>query len=118
MHARCMPVCGNLFHHAVEMILKGGLAQKHKLTALEKMSHNLERVWEAYKDDFPDSTLKRHDKTISGLNKFEDIRYPEANQRAMGWTAAWSGPACEVTTYDEDGVKTPNQYTHTLVVSD
>jgi hypothetical protein len=23
-----MPVCGNLFHHAVEMLLKGGLAQK------------------------------------------------------------------------------------------
>jgi hypothetical protein len=28
MHAQCMPVCGNLFHHAVEMLLKGGLAQK------------------------------------------------------------------------------------------
>ena len=26
--AQCMPVCGNLFHHAVEMLLKGGLAQK------------------------------------------------------------------------------------------
>ena len=26
MHAQCMPVCGNLFHHAVEMLLKGGLA--------------------------------------------------------------------------------------------
>src|SRR5215467_9950881 len=28
MHAQCMPVCRNLFHHAVEMLLKRGLARK------------------------------------------------------------------------------------------
>jgi HEPN domain-containing protein len=27
MHAQCLPVCANLFHHAVEMFLKGGLAR-------------------------------------------------------------------------------------------
>ena len=31
MHSQCMPVCGNLFHHAVEMLLKGALAQKRLL---------------------------------------------------------------------------------------
>lgn len=112
MHAQCIPVCGNLFHHAVEMILKGGLARKHKLSDLKDMRHNL---WRAYKADFPDPTLKRHDKTISGLNKFEDIRYPDANRKhAMGVTAEWSGPAGAVTAYG--GIKTPKQYT--LVVSE
>jgi hypothetical protein len=39
VHAQCIPVCGNLFHHAVEMLLKGGLAKKRKLSLseLEKM---------------------------------------------------------------------------------
>jgi hypothetical protein len=107
MHAQCMPVCGSLFHHAVEMILKGGLARKHKLSDLKDMGHNLKVLWRAYKAAFPDSTLKRHDKTISGLNKFEDIRYPDSNQtHAMAVTAAWSGPAGEVTAYR--GMKTPN----------
>jgi hypothetical protein len=114
MHAQCMPVCGNLFHHAVEMILKGGLARKHKLPDLKDMGHNLKVLWRAYKTDFPDHTLKRHDKTISGLNKFEDIRYPDANQHAIGVTAAWFGPAGEVTAYG--GIRTPKQYM--LVVSD
>jgi hypothetical protein len=114
MHAQCMPVCGNLFHHAVEMILKGGLARKRKLSELEVMRHDLRRLWRAYKDDFHDPTLKRHDKTISDLNKFEDIRYPDANQRVMGWTAAWSRPAGEVKVYGR--MKAPKQYT--LVVSE
>jgi hypothetical protein len=30
VHAQCIPVCGNLFHHAVEMLLKGGLAKKER----------------------------------------------------------------------------------------
>jgi hypothetical protein len=113
MHAGCMPVCGNLFHHAVEMILKGGLARKRKLSDLKDMRHKLEVLWLAYKVDFPDPTLKRHDKTISGLDKFEDIRYPDG-KRSIGVTAEWSGPAGKVTAYG--GIKTPKQYT--LVVSD
>jgi hypothetical protein len=37
MHAQCIPVCGNLFHHPVEMILKGGLARKRKVSDLKDM---------------------------------------------------------------------------------
>jgi hypothetical protein len=117
MHAQCMPVLGNLFHHAVEMILKGGLARKRKLSGLKDMGHDLKKLWRAYKADFPGPTPKRHDKTISDLNKFEDIRYPDANQHAMGWNAAWCGPAGEVTWWDENSKpKTLKQYT--LVVSE
>ena len=115
MHAQCVPVCGNLFHHTVEMILKGGLARKRKLSDLKDMGHKLKVLWRAYKADFPDPALKRHDKTISGLDKFEDIRYPDAIlKHGMGATAEWSGPAGKVTAYG--GIKTPKQYA--LVVSD
>jgi hypothetical protein len=114
MHAQSMPVCGNLFHHAVEMILKGGLARKRNLSDLKNTGHDLKKLWRAYKVDFPDPALKRHDKTISGLDKFEDIRYPDANLKQMAVTAEWSGPAGKVTAYG--GSKTPKQYA--LVVSD
>jgi hypothetical protein len=114
MHAQCMPVCGNLFHHAVEMILKGGLAQKRNLSDLKDMGHNLKELWRDYKADFPDPALERHDKTISGLDKFEAIRYPDANLKQIAVTAEWSGPAGKVTAYG--GSKTPKQYA--LVVSD
>jgi hypothetical protein len=81
------------------------------------MRHNLKELWEAYKADFPDDpTLKRHDKTISGLDKFEDIRYPDANQHAMGVTLGWCGPAGEVTTYGR--MKTPKRYTLLVRLTD
>jgi hypothetical protein len=118
VHAQCIPVCGNLFHHAVEMLLKGGLAKKRKLSlsALKKMGHKLKVLWREYKLDFPDPTLKRHDKTISLLDKFEDIRYPDrVLASGMGVTVQWSGPAASVTVRGP-GLKTPKQYT--IVVSD
>jgi hypothetical protein len=43
MYAGCMPVMGILFHHTVEMLLKGGLAQKRKLPELEAMRHSSRR---------------------------------------------------------------------------
>src|SRR5262249_38170155 len=70
MHAQCIPVCGNLFHHAVEMLVKGGLARTRKLSDLKNMGHKLKLLWRAFKADFPDTSLKRHDRTISLLDKF------------------------------------------------
>src|SRR5258708_5472564 len=35
--AGLMPVCGNLCHHAVEMLLKAGLSRKHSLAELKKI---------------------------------------------------------------------------------
>jgi len=116
VHAGCIPVCGNLFHHAVEMLLKGGLAKKRKLSELEKMRHRLKVLWRQFKLDFPDPALERHDKTISLLDKFEAIRYPAAILKSgMGAGAQWSGPAPSVTVRGP-GLKTPKQYT--IVVSD
>ena len=109
IHAQCMPVGGSLFHYTVEMFLKAGLAQLRKLSDLKDMGHDLKKLWTAFKADFPDPALKRHDKTISRLHKFEAIRYPEGIiKHGMGLSAEWFGPAGQVTTYG--GLKTPKQY--------
>ncbi len=115
-HAGCVPVCGNLFHHAVEMFLKAGLAQRRELSDLERMRHKLkEKLWPAFKQDFPNPALEQHDKTISCLDKFEDIRYPDnVIKYGMGVSVQWSGPAGQVTT--SGGMQTPRQYA--IVVSD
>ena len=115
MHAKCMPVMGILFHHTVEMLLKGGLARKRTLGELKDMGHRLKLLWRALKEDFPDANLSRHDRTISRLDKFDTLRYPdEILRHGMGGRAEWRGPITEVITYGE--IPTPRQ--HAIVVSD
>jgi hypothetical protein len=114
-HAGCVPVCGNLFHHAVEMFLKAGLTQQRALSDVTDMRHKLKKLWRAFKADFPATALQQHDKTISCLDKFEDIRYPDnVIKYGMGVSLEWSGPAGQVTT--SGGMQTPRQYA--IVVSD
>jgi hypothetical protein len=115
VHAECMPVCGNLFHHAVEMFLKAGLAQRRELSELRNMSHKLkEKLWPAFKQDFANPGLTRHDKTIACLDEFEDIRYPdEVLKRGMGVTADWSSGSAVILA---GKASTPQQYK--IVVSD
>jgi hypothetical protein len=113
MHAQCFPVCGNLFHHAVEMILKAALARRgRKLAELQDMRHSLKKLWRAFKEDYDDPDLKRHDKTVSSLDKFEAIRYPDL-KHTIGMTGDWYGPALKITTR---AFRTPRQYA--IVVSD
>src|SRR4051794_8455400 len=58
-----MPVCGNLIHHAVEMMLKGRLT--HPLTlpqmAVNPYRHCLPRIWQTFKAQFPVENLTRFD---------------------------------------------------------
>lgn len=78
------------------------------------MGHDLKKLWRAFKADFPVATLKRHDQTISSLNKFEGIRYPNPSKvPSMGISAEWSGSAGTIKTYG--GMRTPKQYS--VVVS-
>jgi hypothetical protein len=115
MHAQHSLVCGNLFHHAVEMLLKGGLAYRGKsLTELTSMGHSLKKLWRAYENDHPEAELERHNKTINRLDKHEDIRYPNPNVHSMGLSLGWSGEPAEVKTSGRR--KTPKQYA--IVVSD
>jgi len=73
---RLMPVVGNQFHHAVEMMLKGYLAKTMDLADLKKLGHRLVVLWERFKKDFADDQLARFDQTIMDLDQFESIRYP------------------------------------------
>jgi hypothetical protein len=116
MRAQLHPVCGNLFHHAVEMALKAGLTQKRSLVDLKEMNHKLRsKVWKAFKEDFPDPALQRHDKTISTIDKVEELRYPGGSKSgSMGITAEWFGQTIPIVTYGE--LDTPRQYP--IVVSD
>jgi len=112
-HARFLPVSGNLFHHAIEMSLKAGLVRQRSLRETKNFWHELEALWQAFKMDYPDPAIERHDATIATLDKFRKIRYPEADWD-MGMQLAWSGPPVLVTM--GDGVDSPEQYV--VVVND
>lgn len=72
------PVVGNLFHHAIEMYLKGHLSVKLPESYLKgTLRHKLENIWREFKNDAPHPALARFDKTIAALHRFESIRYPE-----------------------------------------
>ncbi len=70
-------VCGILFHHAVEMYLKGYLCSKLDVRQLTKLRHNLRKSWKAFKKDIAGNGLERFDETIRALDQHESLRYPE-----------------------------------------
>ncbi len=84
-YARAIPVVGNLFHHALEMLIKGrlcatGISEKDR----RKLGHDLEKLWAALRvvgaaQSYPAgvSRLPSFDVMIGTLNAFEEIRYPE-----------------------------------------
>lgn len=116
MHAQSSYACGNLFHHAVEMLLKADLAKSGKsLDELASMRHNLKRLWRAYKRNHPAGDLSLHDRTINRLDKHEEIRYPDPSLGAIGVNIAWSGEPGNVKVYGR-GMRSPKQYA--VVVSD
>jgi hypothetical protein len=71
------PTAGNLFHHAVEMFLKGYLTRSQTEQQRRRLQHRLPDIWAEYKTQVADPTLDRFDATITALHDFEDIRYPE-----------------------------------------
>jgi hypothetical protein len=72
-----MTVTGNLFHHAVEMFLKGYLSTKFDEKERKNFHHHLRRIWLKFKEEAGDPQLHRFDGVIAELDKFENIRYPE-----------------------------------------
>jgi hypothetical protein len=71
------PVSGNLFHHAIEMFLKGYLAPGKSLAQLKQAGHKLASLWVSFKQEARDPALDRFDQTVSDLDQFESIRYPD-----------------------------------------
>src|ERR1041384_1405771 len=71
-------VCGNLYHHAIEMFLKAGLSRKLSLAEIKnQFHHRLVGIWKAFKADFGSPALSEFDDTVADLADFEDIRYPD-----------------------------------------
>src|SRR4051812_41410629 len=75
--AGLMPVVGTLFHHAIEMFLKGELCKRLSEQQRRKIGHRLTELWRAFKAQMADRSLDTFDTLISDLDKFEDIRFPE-----------------------------------------
>ena len=73
------PVSANLLHHAVEMFLKGCLVTKvgFDLLPRRKAGHDLNALWEKFREYFPDPKFERYTTAIAELHNFEQIRYPE-----------------------------------------
>lgn len=70
-------VCGVLFHHAVEMYLKGQLCLTHDENQLRKFSHNLLKSWKAYKEAVSWTGPGAFEDSIRTLNDHEELRYPD-----------------------------------------
>jgi hypothetical protein len=94
--AQLMPVCGNLFHHAVEMLLKARLSHSRSLHELSRppLGHKLAALWDAFKAEFPTVGLGQFDGTIANLDRFERVRYPDTTiNEGAGLLLAWApGP--------------------------
>ena len=81
---RFTPVCANLLHHAVELLLKACLSYDDSLETIEKYGdskegyrHNIRRLWDAFKERQPAPVPVEFDAIIAALHDFEEIRYPE-----------------------------------------
>lgn len=86
-------VAGNLFHHAIELYLKGDLSRSVSRRHLTKYGHNLKRLWKVYKQKHSASALSGFDRCIKDLHKFETIRYPDAiAEKGMFFAIAVSRP--------------------------
>lgn len=73
------PVGSTLFHHAIEMLLKGYLSRFLPKSKLKKIGHDLEKLWTEFATNNKDSQmLSRFNSAVSELNKIEDLRYPES----------------------------------------
>lgn len=76
--AGLLPVCGNLYHHSLEMFLKSGLSFKYSLNDLhKKFCHRLCDIWREFKIQYPSGELEQFDTTIADISKFEEVRYPD-----------------------------------------
>ncbi len=73
-----LPVSATLFHHSLEMLLKGYLAKHLTSAELKKIGHDLRGLWQCFKDLTGDAGLSALDSTITELDKVELLRYPDA----------------------------------------
>jgi len=73
-----LPVSATLFHHAIEMLLKGYLSATKSSDYMKRLGHELTDLWKDFKADVGDPGLARFDSTIQELDKVELLRYPDS----------------------------------------
>ena len=72
------PVAGTVYHHAVELYLKGHLSSCTTPKIRKNLGHELSDLWLLFKALFPNNPeLSTFDAAITALGPFEDVRYPE-----------------------------------------
>ncbi len=81
---RFTPVCANLLHHAVELLLKACLSYDDSRETIEKYGHrkkgyvhNILLLWVAFKEKQTAPVPVEFDAIVAALHDFEEIRYPE-----------------------------------------
>ncbi len=70
-------ICGNLFHHAFELLIKAALMERFDINAVKPpYKHDLPRLWSDFKIHY--AVADTQFDTISPvLHAFEDLRYPD-----------------------------------------
>ena len=98
-------VCGNLFHHSIEMFLKGQLLLTMTKKDVRALDHSLPRIWRVFKTKVPDPRLKPYNRTIENIHAFESMRYPDSNT-ARGMLIHWEVTRASLDTLKPGGDKT------------
>lgn len=88
-----LPVCGNLFHHAIEAFLKVRFSLTLSLSQVRKLAgktgHELPPLWNAFKAEFPGAGLEQFDDSIADVQRFERLLYPDANRQRRRTNTYW-----------------------------
>lgn len=84
-----LPAAGNLYHHAVELMLKYRLLDKYtqkELANPKVFGHALRPLWREFKLIVGDPSLgRRFDSLLRRVDKWEEIRYPAVRSRAKAF---------------------------------
>ena len=72
----CIPIAGNLLHHALEMYLKCALVRSMSLTELKGLGHKLPDLWKVFCALHPDVASSTLLASIQELDRLEQLRYP------------------------------------------
>lgn len=73
-----LPVSATLFHHAIELLLKGYLCATKSSKELKRFGHGLSGLWKEFKNGVNDPSHSRFDTMIGQLDKVELLRYPDS----------------------------------------
>jgi hypothetical protein len=75
--ASLVPLAGNMMHHAIELSLKAALVERVGMDKLRhKFGHNVPKLWNEYRG--ARTNLSKFDRMVAEVDRFEEIRYPDA----------------------------------------